>query len=186
MLFEQLADAQADEVEIVRAEISETEDSQLDSVAEQDMAPGMEIQAEEISEAFLEIPELKYENWEHLSPEERIDALQRMETLTAEIEHRPMAPIVGEQMGSSTYGYFSPEDGMIHINLDYLTNNSYESYCETLDTLFHEGRHAYQTFNAFSGTVVHMLKYGEPIWTLICGDTEPRRYMDSKIIICSP
>ena len=135
----------------------------FDAVDEHEMAPCMEIQAEEISEAFLENPELKFENWEKLSLDEKVEALQRFEDIIAEIEHRPAATILAEEMDA--YGYYDHSDATLHLNIEYLSSNDFNDYKETLDTLFHEGRHAYQNHNAFSGEVVEQNESYVQAWT---------------------
>ena len=110
-------------------------------------APSDSIQIESISDTFENMTELDYSNWKEMSVEERASAIQDAEMRIAEIEHRPPCPIVLEPMGESTFGYFSPSDKTITLNSDYLESNSFNDYKETLDTLVHEGRHAYQDYN---------------------------------------
>lgn len=45
------------------------------------------------------------------------------------------------------YGYFSPNQLDITINSRYIESNSLKDYKESLDTIVHEGRHAYQHYN---------------------------------------
>lgn len=114
---------------------------------EVETAPPMEIQVQEISEAFLEFPELQYDNWRELEPEERIDVLQQLEAEVARIEHRDMIPIRMEDLGDHIYGRYSPQTNDITINRSLLESGTREDYLEAMDTYFHEGRHAYQYYN---------------------------------------
>lgn len=108
-------------------------------------APTTEIQAAQIREEFLNIPELQYDNWKELSIEERIDALNAMEQKTAEISKRNPMQVVVEPMRGGLMGYF---DGTkLAISEKSLMKSDYFSYMQALDTLFHEGRHAYQRYN---------------------------------------
>ena len=114
-------------------------------------APPMEVQALEIRDCFLEIPELRYENWVNLDVDERLEALNKMEGYVAEIAKRPVMPVSAEKM--EWFGYYSRVKGGLFLSEDVLRDNSKEMYRETLDTLFHEGRHAYQNYNV-EGNVV--------------------------------
>lgn len=113
-------------------------------------APSMEVQAAEIREAFLDIPELRFDNWQNLDVNERIEALQKLENEVAEIAHRPALEITLETLSPRTLGYCDGDkivisDRMLGID---------SMYHEVLDTVFHEGRHAYQYHNLYSGEVV--------------------------------
>ena len=137
-------------------ETDEVLNSSVDGIflSETDMAPSMEIQAEEITEVFRDIPELQFENWSELNLDERIEVLQTLEHYVAEIEHRPEIPVVSEDMEEGVLGYFSPSDGMLHLSNSFMKCDDYESYVETMDTFFHEGRHAYQFSNVAFGNLV--------------------------------
>lgn len=114
---------------------------------EVEMAPSMEIQAQEISEAFFEIPELQYDNWKELTPDERISVLQNFEAEIAKIEHRDALPVKSEDLGNSVFGQYSPQTNDIAINSNLIEADSKDDYLIVLDTYFHEGRHAYQFYN---------------------------------------
>lgn len=108
-------------------------------------APTVEIQVAQIREEFLNIPELQYDNWKELSIEQRIDALNTMEQKVAEIAKRDPMQVVVEPMRSGVMGYF---DGTkLAISEKSLMESGYFSYVQAMDTLFHEGRHAYQWYN---------------------------------------
>ena len=114
----------------------------------QEFAPSSEVQAAEIREAFLDIPELRYENWVELNGEQRVAALNELEQQVAEIAMRDPVDVQMEVFDKNTLmGTF---DGTTLRIADHsLMDNSYEGYKETLDTLFHEGRHAYQDYNLY-------------------------------------
>lgn len=108
-------------------------------------APTIEAQAALIREEFLNIPELQYDNWKELSLEQRIDALNSMEQKVAEIARRDPMQVVAEPLSGGVMGYF---DGTkLAICDKSLMENGYFGYMQTMDTLFHEGRHAYQQYN---------------------------------------
>ena len=112
-----------------------------------EMAPSMEIQTQEISEAFLEFPELQYDKWKELTPDERVEILQNLEVEVAQIEHRDALPVKSEDLGNSVFGQYSPQTNDIAINSNLIEADSKDDYLIVLDTYFHEGRHAYQFYN---------------------------------------
>ena len=113
-------------------------------------------QIELVSDVLSDMQELKFENWEQLSLDERIDVVNKLETRVAEIECRPSCPVYIENMGSisiedgNVYGRlggFNPETKDITLNVEMLKSNNPAALRETLDTIIHEGRHAYQDYN---------------------------------------
>lgn len=116
---------------------------QMDETKE--FAPSMEIQALEIKDVFMDLPELHFDQWKELGVEERIDILNEFEDKIAEIEHRNPMDVRYEEMESNIMGYFDEKSLVLAEQL--VCDDSYDSYKETLDTLFHEGRHAYQNYN---------------------------------------
>lgn len=110
-------------------------------------APSDSIQIGQISDVLKDTEGLDFNDWQNLSYEDRCESLQNAEAKIAEIEHRPLCEIKYESLGDGNYGYFNPSDKTITINSDYITSNSSNDFKETLDTLVHEGRHAYQNYN---------------------------------------
>lgn len=113
----------------------------------QEFAPSMEVQAAEIRDVFFDIPELQYDNWVELSNDEKIDALARLENEVAEIAHRPAVSVEYADLGPGVLGDCNGQ--RIRVATSRLEDNSYQGYKELLNTLFHEGRHAYQDYNVF-------------------------------------
>lgn len=111
-------------------------------------APEDNIQVKEATEAIENIEGTKYNEWKELSVEERADVLQKIENSVAEVAHRPSCIINVKPLGENNYGFFDSETGEITVNSNYLTS-SYEDYSECLDTIIHEGRHAYQNYNVY-------------------------------------
>jgi hypothetical protein len=88
-------------------------------------------------EALESMEALRPEVWEALSVQEQAEVLQEVEARLAERAGRPAVPVVVEQIERDKYGYF---DGTaIHVNVSHLSD-----LAETIDTVAHEGRHAYQ------------------------------------------
>lgn len=109
-------------------------------------APNDMEQVKEISEGICEIRGTKFEDWKNLSPQERLEVLQKVEIVAADVSHRPACEIKGECLGEGRFGLYNPKDNTITVNTDYL-GSDYESYKESMDTIIHEGRHAYQHYN---------------------------------------
>lgn len=110
-------------------------------------APSDIEQIEGIGEYLSGVEDLRYENWENLSYDERYRALQAAEFEIAKIEHREFCGIDLEKLAPGQMGYYNPETHRITLNEYYVMENNPESLKETLDTLIHEGRHAYQDYN---------------------------------------
>ena len=127
------------------AELIEPVKEQMDSKYLE--APNDSEQISQICDFLSETPELQYENWETLTPSERLNVLQKVEYEIAEIEHREPCPIIVEVLPDNEYGFYSPENKTITVNERYLCDTGFNGYKETLDTLIHEGRHAYQDYN---------------------------------------
>lgn len=85
---------------------------------------------------------LSERKWETLGPVERLNALQTLEDKLAEIQHRPPYQVVVETMAPNDYGYF--DGNAIHINATHVVNPGFR--LEAIDTIAHEGRHAYQEY----------------------------------------
>ncbi|MBQ2856270.1 MAG: DUF3920 family protein [Bacteroidaceae bacterium] len=110
-------------------------------------APQDGIQIEEISDMMTSIEGLEYSEWKDLSYEERMEVLQKVECKIAEIAHRPVCHVSLKSLGEGHYGYYTPGTNNMVVNGDVIVSNSFCDYKETLDTLIHEGRHAYQDYN---------------------------------------
>lgn len=110
-------------------------------------APSDIEQISQIGDYLAVIDELRFENWKELSFEERQDVLQMAENKIAEIEHRNPCQINFKEMEYGSLGYFDPTTKEITLNSRYVNSDEFVGYTETLDTLIHEGRHAYQDYN---------------------------------------
>lgn len=90
---------------------------------------------------------IRYENWAKMSSDEKLSVLREVEDNLADIERRPAMNVVADKMGSGTLGYHDSSSNMICINEDVLISDKPEAHRKILDTLIHEGRHAYQHYN---------------------------------------
>lgn len=128
-------------------------------------APQDFAQVEEISDIMMELEGLEHEDWKSLSFDERMAVLQRLENQIAAITHRPACTLVAENLGTGYMGHYTMGSDRITLNSDYVKSDSYSDYMETLDTLIHEGRHAYQDYNLHVRQV-HPLQGNISGWSL--------------------
>ena len=110
-------------------------------------APQDHIQIEQISETISNCEEIKYENWISLELSEKESVLNSLEQRIAEIECRPACPIRLLPLEERQWGGYNPVTKDITINSNYAELSDYHTYKEVVDTLVHEGRHAYQDYN---------------------------------------
>jgi len=102
---------------------------------------------EKVVSGLEKMENLKFENWCNLSVEERTALLNEAEKMIAKIEHRPPLAVGVEKMNANDFGYQCASENRIALNSKYVCSNSYEAYKEVVDTIIHEGRHAYQHYN---------------------------------------
>lgn len=110
-------------------------------------APNDTVQIEQAADAMEKIEGLSFDEWKELSFEERVAVLRLVEGVIAEIAHRPSCAVIIKRMDEGHYGYFDPDRGDITLNSRYIESNTFEDYKECVDTIIHEGRHAYQHYN---------------------------------------
>ena len=94
----------------------------------------------ENKEYLRSIEGLKPGIWSEMQPNERLDALRTLESRLAEIQGRPPLPVVAESMENA--GFFDGE--ALHVNIEHIQDPAYR--LEVIDTIAHEGRHAYQHY----------------------------------------
>lgn len=112
-----------------------------------EIAPSAEIQATMIREEFLSIREVQYDTWKELTVEERVAAMNALEKQVAMIAHRDPITVQCEALEYPLMGYYNNQKRIMVISEASVGDDSYESYVRALETLFHEGRHAYQDYN---------------------------------------
>jgi hypothetical protein len=108
-------------------------------------APYDSIQSEKISDYILSQESLDYENWKELPFNEKMDVLSSLEKQIAQIEHRPECPVYAENLRE--HGCFIPEEYIMVIKKMEIDSVIKTDYYKVLNTLIHEGRHAYQNYN---------------------------------------
>lgn len=103
--------------------------------------------AEGIADYLGSVEDFRLENWGKLSLSEREELLNRVEQHIAEIEHRPALKVELKQMEPKHLGYQSASEHKIVLNSLYVGSNDPGMHREVIDTIVHEGRHAYQHYN---------------------------------------
>ncbi len=97
---------------------------------------------------YLEsVDKLKYDKWCLLSLEQKAELLNELEQNIAAIEHRPALRVELEDMESRSFGYQDEYNHKIVLNSRLVGVNSAAMHREVIDTIVHEGRHAYQHYN---------------------------------------
>lgn len=119
-------------------------------------APNDMVQIEQVSNLLANCEVIRFENWQHIERSEKVDVLNQLETQIASIEHRPPCPIKDVKLETGLWGGYNPVTKTIDINRDYIdkSGKDYYVYSEIVDTLVHEGRHAYQDYNV-NERIVH-------------------------------
>lgn len=116
---------------------SEYQDVGVDSNGE------FNLQVEEASERLSNISEIQSENWDQLNETQRLETLQNVENQMAEIQGRQGMPILLNDLPANTFGQYDGEE--IQINGNTIMDASMP-VTEFVDTIIHEGRHAYQYY----------------------------------------
>jgi hypothetical protein len=94
-------------------------------------------------ESLRQVPDIQPDVWGSLNDTERIAALQSVENNMANIQVRPPSDVVATQAGPGEFGYFDPNTKQISVGSHSL---EFEPVQENVDTIVHEGRHAYQQY----------------------------------------
>lgn len=90
---------------------------------------------------------LDYKEWTKLTMSERLHLLNMLEQEIAKIELRPAVKVITEKLDDSCLGYHCGAENLISINSIYIGSNDPLCHRKIIETLIHEGRHAYQRYN---------------------------------------
>lgn len=99
-------------------------------------------QVKEGVEALAPMGELRPGAWENIGVDERAAALQEAEARLAERAGRPAVTVIVEKTDPGVNGYYDPQTGTMHLS-EHLVQDA-GSLARAIDTVAHEGRHAYQ------------------------------------------
>ncbi len=101
-----------------------------------------EAQVRDATESLQQIEGLHPETWEQLDEAERVHVLQDVENHLAEIQERPPVSIGIEPMDPGVYGGYVRGEG-ITLSQEHIQSDDVR---EIVDSIVHEGRHAYQDY----------------------------------------
>ena len=133
-------------------------------------APHDHIQIDQISDTIESMENLRFDKWVQLSLENRLNVLNELEKKIADIACRIPCPIyVDDQMASNNLGGYNMEFKDISLNKDYVLSNNIADFKEVIDTVIHEGRHAYQDYN-LNECEVHPRHSEVESWRDTCGN----------------
>jgi len=139
---EEVVEEEAAEEEVVEEEVVEEEVVE-EEVVEEEVAEEFDEEIQGTVDRLDEIENLEQDNWDNLNAEERLNTLQEIEDYAAEIQGRePITLISNQDLGPGQFGGFDGEN--IHINASHLESDM--EIDEFIDTVLHEGRHAYQQY----------------------------------------
>ncbi|MGV8026684.1 MAG: hypothetical protein AB2L18_09025 [Anaerolineaceae bacterium] len=110
----------------------------------EDFQSETESQIQDASDSLAEIDNIKQENWDTLDSDERLNTLQNIESQMSEIQNRPSVQISTKDLENYTFGGYDNENNVININQNHLEGEM--PVDEMVDTIIHEGRHAYQDY----------------------------------------
>lgn len=110
-------------------------------------------QVEKLTSALNDMDGLKFDNWEGLTLSERLQVLQEVENQAAALGGRTPLRVTAHDFGDQgsiyTAGQMRWQTKEILINEKMLMQNSLQAEGNVLDTVLHEGRHAYQFSNLY-------------------------------------
>lgn len=101
----------------------------------------------EASDYLETIDTLNYKEWSKLTIPERLTVLNYVENGLAQIEHRPALNVQFKDLDIKCFGFHCDSERLIVLNSKYVGANDPLIHREIIDTIIHEGRHAYQHYN---------------------------------------
>jgi len=115
---------------------------EIEADTQADFALETDLQIQDAVDALQQMEGLDLESWQALDAAGRLEMLQGIEDRMATIQERPAVPVGTAELSGNTFGGF---DGQaITINAAHLSGDM--PFEEFVDTIVHEGRHAYQDY----------------------------------------
>lgn len=109
--------------------------------------------SKEIASELGKMEGLRYENWKDLSESEKLKLLNNIEQTQASLERRDAMVVELEDLPRNTFGYQDADNNRIVINRAHILSDHPFYHREAIDTIIHEGRHAYQHYNVDIRTI---------------------------------
>ena len=89
----------------------------------------------------------KGSHWQHYTPDKRMQILQALEKKFAKKFHRPVLPVlIYPENNWNCYGMFAISNNNQYLYINDILLYKHEYRFHALETIIHEGRHAYQYF----------------------------------------
>ncbi len=101
----------------------------------------------EIASKLERMEGVRYEKWSELSEREKLDLLNEIEQTQAKLQCRDPMRIEFENMGNTYHGYQDEYNKRIVLNRNEVLSNDPRFHRLAVETIVHEGRHAYQHYN---------------------------------------
>lgn len=125
---------------------------EMEELSSQDLYETFDVHETEmirdIQECIENNPDLKIDQWQELDIDEKERVLQNLEAKIAQIEGRVPCEVRIEHM-EGKHGYAIPARGLIVISSSDASVETISGLREVVDTVVHEGRHAYQYQNVY-------------------------------------
>lgn len=102
-----------------------------------------EAQEAKVIEELRKVEGINPTDWKDMNEYERLEVLQDVEERVARVQGRPPAQVATYTATPGEFGYYNPDTNKINISSNSLKNDDVK---EVVDTLIHEGRHAYQHY----------------------------------------
>lgn len=109
--------------------------------------------APEIASELENMEDLRYENWVKLSEDQKLKLLNKVEETQSVLEHRDKMIVELKDLPKGTFGYQDADTNRIVLNRSYVLSDDPIHHRESVDTVIHEGRHAYQHYNVDVRTI---------------------------------
>ncbi len=107
-----------------------------------DFALETDLQVQDAVAALQQVDGIAPERWQSLDSGGRLEVLQNVEEQMAAIQGRPSVEVTPSELGAGTYGAFDGQRIMVNA----ADLNGDQPVGEFVDTIVHEGRHAYQNY----------------------------------------
>lgn len=142
-----------------RASIQGMYDASAEKAIPTEVTDDTQKQIDEGIDQLKGIEDIRPNVWIEASETERLGALQQVESSMADIQGRPALDVISNQMPQNTFGFF--DGNSINISADGLRS---DDVAENVDTVVHEGRHAYQLY-AVEHPGFHANNYEVEAWS---------------------
>lgn len=109
-----------------------------------DKSPGPEALGEQHAEAIKNFDGIK--RWSEIGENERKDTLVQVEHTLAKLQSRPPATVEFADLGKNNYGSYRGDINTMRLNIHDVRDEQHKGPGEAVNTIAHEGRHAYQRY----------------------------------------